>query len=365
MPVIQAKTKVRLPRITDARVAAVCAQLGDAVSLRNVQRVMGGSFSTLGPVVDKWRKNNPPVPRAIVAVPQVPNTVTEAIKGIADSQAAVSDAIREVSDGQEGTLKDLREVVAQLPRNADLRLREQTEKLDRLEGLVRKSATVTDIKTAMEPLAKRLDQVETALHERPVDVGTVADRAPLLDAVHAVSSHIQALGEQLKAQAPDLGGTLTALLVPLQEQLHGLAHAPSQTALVLDAMVNLTESVNRLTDQLHDAAARSNRVVQIARRQTAENQTAQVKLLERLSSLEMQLSTRKGAKRNAPRKSKQTRVRPVRPQPKRKNVKPQPRAMSKRAVATRTAHSKKPARKAIPSRKPIRKQRKSRERAHR
>lgn len=48
---------VRRRRLTPGGVAAVCEQLGDDVSTRNVQRVLGGSLRDIGPLVQLWRDN--------------------------------------------------------------------------------------------------------------------------------------------------------------------------------------------------------------------------------------------------------------------------------------------------------------------
>lgn len=48
---------VKLRRVTSARVAAVCESLGEHVSTRNVQRVLGGSLRDIAPLVQAWRKS--------------------------------------------------------------------------------------------------------------------------------------------------------------------------------------------------------------------------------------------------------------------------------------------------------------------
>ena len=47
----------RLRRLTAARVAAVCESLGEHVTTRNVQRILGGSLRDIGPLVQAWRKS--------------------------------------------------------------------------------------------------------------------------------------------------------------------------------------------------------------------------------------------------------------------------------------------------------------------
>jgi len=48
---------VRLRRLTSARVAAVCESLGEHVTTRNVQRILGGSLRDIGPLVQAWRES--------------------------------------------------------------------------------------------------------------------------------------------------------------------------------------------------------------------------------------------------------------------------------------------------------------------
>ena len=47
---------VKRKRLTQARVAAVCEQLGDHVSTRNVQMILGGSLRDIGPLIQQWRE---------------------------------------------------------------------------------------------------------------------------------------------------------------------------------------------------------------------------------------------------------------------------------------------------------------------
>ncbi|WP_299347576.1 hypothetical protein [uncultured Pseudoxanthomonas sp.] len=44
-------------RLTLANVSAVCEQLGEHVSTRNVQRILGGSLRDIGPLMKAWREN--------------------------------------------------------------------------------------------------------------------------------------------------------------------------------------------------------------------------------------------------------------------------------------------------------------------
>lgn len=49
----------RRTRVTAHNVAAVCTQLGDMASTRNVQRVLGGSLRDIAPLVKAWREGAP------------------------------------------------------------------------------------------------------------------------------------------------------------------------------------------------------------------------------------------------------------------------------------------------------------------
>lgn len=48
---------VKRRRLTLANVSAVCEQLGEHVSTRNVQRILGGSLRDIGPLMQAWREN--------------------------------------------------------------------------------------------------------------------------------------------------------------------------------------------------------------------------------------------------------------------------------------------------------------------
>lgn len=63
------KARIRRRRITAETVAAVCEELGEDVSLRNVQRILGGSFRDLGPLVRAWRNGG-----ADATIRPTPNT---------------------------------------------------------------------------------------------------------------------------------------------------------------------------------------------------------------------------------------------------------------------------------------------------
>lgn len=53
--VLATNATLRRRRITAAKVTALCEQLGEDATLRNVQRALGGSFRELGPLVRAWR----------------------------------------------------------------------------------------------------------------------------------------------------------------------------------------------------------------------------------------------------------------------------------------------------------------------
>lgn len=59
--------QVRPRRLTQGRVAAVCAQLGEHVSVRNVQRVLGGSLRDVAPMVRRWREDHSAVDAALAS----------------------------------------------------------------------------------------------------------------------------------------------------------------------------------------------------------------------------------------------------------------------------------------------------------
>lgn len=54
---LRVPASARRRRLTLANVSAVCEQLGEHVSTRNVQRALGGSLRDIGPLVQRWREN--------------------------------------------------------------------------------------------------------------------------------------------------------------------------------------------------------------------------------------------------------------------------------------------------------------------
>jgi hypothetical protein len=78
--VVAAKKKV-----TPERVAAACRRLGQNVSLRTVQKAIGGSLRDIGPLVRQWREQNPPAPVDLSA-PSGPDAMSALLMARLDAQ---------------------------------------------------------------------------------------------------------------------------------------------------------------------------------------------------------------------------------------------------------------------------------------
>lgn len=388
---------IKWRRATPTRVAAVCVQLGDNVSLRNVQRVIGGSFRDLGPLVSAWKDKKragqlveQPAPEAVLAA------------GLAQIGESIEATIEGATAEQQRTLQDLRAVVAHLPRNADLRLREQSEKLDRLEStLARQGIAASDIGATLQPLMRVLRDVETALTKPdPERDATLVQLNRTLEALmtrlpeptdsQAENVRLQERIEQLDRELAQHAASMQTLQTTLTTLARNSDAATDKISQVLtdlpqtlrqapvsqvDAAINqrLEATVFELTHRAAELAARpdhtqdllkalGHRDAAAARRQTKQTQQsamAQDALLARLDALVAAVSARQ--RRKAPKKSKPARrARATRPHAKAKRAKPTTRPASRRTAtrSTRTPARKLP-RKAMTSRKPTRKPRKS------
>ncbi len=106
----------RLRRLTAARVAAVCESLGEHVTTRNVQRILGGSLRDIGPLVQSWRKSRENTGRGMGTAPtndDVPSIGFIMINALDDHFRASSLAQRSF---QAELLKRLSKIEAELTR---------------------------------------------------------------------------------------------------------------------------------------------------------------------------------------------------------------------------------------------------------
>ncbi len=218
MPILAARTKIRLPRITPRRIANACEQLGDAVSVRNVHRMLGGSFRDIGPMVEHWRKSQS----------ATPGTANPGAFTPAPTQGAALDALA----------KQIHEAIVQLPRNTDTRLREQSDRLGRIETALAKPAEVINIQRALRPLSVRIGSVEDAIR-------AIVDLAPAVEGVHRMLSDLNTTMLELTKRLREIGdGNTSAPTADIAEplraiaiQLHGL---PTNLAAIITAQAQRT-----------------------------------------------------------------------------------------------------------------------------
>jgi hypothetical protein len=110
--VVAAKKKV-----TPERVAAACRRLGPHVSLRAVQKAIGGSLRDIGPLLRQWREQNPSAPVDLSA-PTGPDAMSALLMARLEAQTetlvdAQEDAFRRMQSRLSNQIKDkLKEIAA-------------------------------------------------------------------------------------------------------------------------------------------------------------------------------------------------------------------------------------------------------------
>jgi hypothetical protein len=97
-------------KVTHERVAAACRRLGPHVSLRAVQKAIGGSLRDIGPLVRQWRDQNPPQP-VDMTNPSGPDALSALLMARLDAQTvtlvdAQEDAFRLMQARLSNQIKD-------------------------------------------------------------------------------------------------------------------------------------------------------------------------------------------------------------------------------------------------------------------
>lgn len=317
------RLKITPPRVTRERVARACAELGDAVSVRNVQRKLGsGSFSTIGPWVTDWREKQ--------------EALRNEIRNTTDVQAIVATQIRDAiahtpsaADTQTGRDRWQQELLAESGR-----WREEIAALRAQVGQIAKAYIQSDkvvdldarkmpaeLNTALARMQKRLDNLEKDLaHQSAALPNTIKAAIADQTAIAKASSK-----EIVKAIA-DLPATLrqapasqvdAELNQRLQNTLFDLDHKAADLAARPDR-----------TDDIVAAIARLERAT--ARRQQMQARTAlseQGALIERIDALIAAITAQRTPKRKtAKRKTPARKARRPLKKPGRKTAKRQQRA---------------------------------------
>ncbi len=217
--------QARSRRLTQARVSAVCVQLGEHVSVRNVQRVLGGSLRDVTPMVRQWREDRSAVEAALASSD---GDATEALGAI---------VLAKLEDLGLAFLGQRESASASMdPAGLLLAMRRLQDRLDRsAAGLAQQSAMDAQFRS----LATRLDAVARTIDVAQVVAPAVTvDPFPALERIEAGLAHVaqEAVLDRLsvrgvETQMGKLAGEVAALrnetpsaasLEPLPPAVHAL-----------------------------------------------------------------------------------------------------------------------------------------------
>jgi hypothetical protein len=275
----------RRRRVTLANVSAVCEQLGEHVSTRNVHRVLGGSLRDIGPLVQAWKRNR----------------AETAATGARGDQGQALGAILRGALQEHGTA-----VAAALAEQTRSNAAAHQALLARVEALVRgregklaKAGTSRSLQDRSEAGVAGLTEVRHELKELQAGVSRLesrgADAASIVSSKDfaALSSHIDGLTkaiEQLQlAQPAPAHPEVEALLAPVIARLHALgAHLSTRQMPEHAAAATLLPVLARIDAQM------------TAPRPTARTQPSKA-VLTRLDTLLAEMAALPGRMKEAPR----------------------------------------------------------------
>lgn len=216
---------VRLPaaakrrRLTLASVSAVCEQLGEHVSTRNVQRLLGGSLRDIGPLVQAWRNNRATAGVNAAAGDQAQALGAILIGALQDQGAAVAAALERQAEATAASQRDLLDRVERLVGD---RVRELAKAA--LTGTSSNRREATDPGAEVQALRRDLKAMHTDVDRALARQGGTpsATTQDLVDLGQRIDRLTQALAplqaETRVPAAPDLD----ALLSPVIARLDGL-----------------------------------------------------------------------------------------------------------------------------------------------
>lgn len=244
-------------KVTPERVAAACRRLGRHVSLRAVQKAIGGSLRDIAPLLRQWRDQNPPAPIDLSA-PSGPDAMSALLMARLDAQTetlvdAQEQAFRLMQSRLSNQIKDkLGQIAATgLPSRepaagvATDTLGDVMRALNALRGDLKagfaSQETAAPAATPdLSPILSRLDRLQQRIDELAVQAPSADDPAPQLALMVDRLSRL----EQAFASLP-------AFFDQLRDQLDRLtlmAAAPTPPAA-------LTQALDGLKGQLDDLRA--------------------------------------------------------------------------------------------------------------
>lgn len=225
-------------RLTLASVSAVCEQLGEHVSTRNVQRMLGGSLRDIGPLVQAWRDNRAAAGVTAAAGDQAQALGAILIGALQDQAAAIAAALERHAVATAASQRDLLDRMERLlhqrlrarskpthaahdirPSEADglQHLRADLQFVrDDVGRLLARSAAAAPVATGndLAELGSRFDRLAQA-----VDQLQAEQRAPRPDPLDVT------IASALSAAWPDLD----ARMAPVVDRLDGLARILAAT----------------------------------------------------------------------------------------------------------------------------------------
>jgi chromosome segregation ATPase len=229
LPQLDAAPRRRAVRgrwLTQTRVAAVCEQLGEDVSVRNVQRILGGSLRDLAPKVRAWRETH--------ASPAA------ADPSMADQRGALAALVASDLDAIEARAVQRHEQLLQVFRGSNIgsrataapSTRDDAPLLKRLEGLEKKLDTLATARstdtllTSLRALTearrepdKQIQELLQAVQRLPVDVEALVKAGTARDQqLEALLQRLDALTVSSVAVAEPAPRRLDPDLAAVQEE---------------------------------------------------------------------------------------------------------------------------------------------------
>jgi uncharacterized phage infection (PIP) family protein YhgE len=341
---------VRPRKVTPEKVAQACAALGDRVSLRRVRIWLGGgSLQDIQPLVQKWFENAGKISQAdtksfseptldeqtdrvaatslkqaVAAVHGdvkavlgfLPRGVERSLREQTETLGRIETSIKELPSmsamkdviaEQVKATAELREAVTHVPRNLDVRLRDQSDKLDRLVAAGERQVQdkVVEITKAMQPIERRVGELEKsdaspALH---------ATLQSLAGGFKQLSDRVAELAERSSTQHKD--GGLVSEFAELGNRLdesisNHLQHADERQFQLAQRIGKLAAGAGAAAPAIERAIAKLTRSTEKQARLHAQAQTTVLERIEKTLSALLRPQTQRRKKRSvaAPKRTK-------------------------------------------------------------
>jgi hypothetical protein len=248
-------------KVTWARVSAACEQLAPHPTLRAVQQAIGGSIRDIGPLVKRWREENPGAcePSGLAAADRsniLAATLIARIEAQTDTLADAQErAFRQMQARLSNQIKDRLETISRAAAGemptagvatdtlGDVMRALYTLRGDLKAGFASQGAAAPAATPDLSPILSRLDRLQQQIDELSVQA-PIAEPTP--DPTHQLTLMVDRLSRLEQAFA-----TLPGFFDQLRDQLDRLslmAAAPTPPAA-------LTQALDGLKAQLDDLSA--------------------------------------------------------------------------------------------------------------